>query len=479
MKKRYQIFISSTFADLKEERKLVMQAVLERKSFPAGMELFPAKEKRQFEYIKQVIDDSDYYLLIIGARYGSLDDDQVSFTEKEYDYAVSKGIPVIAFLPSNDSINNQVDVDEIKQAKLKAFKEKVKTGRLVNFWENAHDLKAKVISSLVDAFEDQDYPRTGWVRADTVVSGDAKKEIDKLQNKIKTLESQVYAERQSFKEVENSYHEAQSKIKNLEAELAKMLNIISSPSRHFDILSSKDLSFDVKNVKFKMIRIEGGTFMMGATEVQNGQAFDDEYPVHKVELTEYYIGETQVTQALWEAFMGPKNNQSSFKGFNRPVENVTWDACQEFIQKLNGWTGLEFSLPTEAQWEFAARGGNAGKDKDFRYAGSNDIYDVAQFIGNFKNETCPVGEMKPNELGLYDMSGNVWEWCEDWYGYYSDKTEKDPKGPDIGPFRVQRGGSWHSRAAGCRVSLRKNFNPTSTIGTIGFRLALKFNSDNK
>lgn len=230
MKKRYQIFISSTFADLKEERKLVMQAVLERKSFPAGMELFPAKDRKQFDYIKQVIDDSDYYLLIIGARYGSLDDDHVSFTEKEYDYAVSQGIPVIAFLPIDDSITNKVDIDEIKQKKLDEFKKKVKKGRLVMFWENAHDLKAKVISSLVDEFENPDYPRIGWIRADAMM-GVNSQEIDRLQKENARLKEQVKENSQNSLDIRKSYQEAQSIIKDLKTKLENIHMTMKRPYR--------------------------------------------------------------------------------------------------------------------------------------------------------------------------------------------------------------------------------------------------------
>ena len=174
--------------------------------------------------------------------------------------------------------------------------------------------------------------------------------------------------------------------------------------------------FTIGSIVFKMIYVEGGTFMMGANE-EDSEASDDERPVHKVTLSSYSIGETAVTQALWEAIMG--NNPSHFKGANRPVEKVSWDDCQVFIRKLNEKTNRKFRLPTEAEWEFAARGGNKGKN--YKYAGSNIIDNVAWYHENSGNETHPVAQKQPNELGIYDMSGNVWEWCQDRYGKYSNK----------------------------------------------------------
>lgn len=189
MDKRYQIFISSTFKDLEEERKQVMQAVLNRKCFPAGMELFPAVDIEQFDYIKKVIDDSDYYLLIIGARYGSLDENGFSFTEKEYDYAVSREIPVIAFIHNNIKLIplGKADTDPELQKKLEAFRAKVQQGRLVNYWKDASDLRIKVTESLITAF--QEIPRTGWVRANEA-NADSSQEVKSLRRQIKQLQEQ-------------------------------------------------------------------------------------------------------------------------------------------------------------------------------------------------------------------------------------------------------------------------------------------------
>lgn len=198
----------------------------------------------------------------------------------------------------------------------------------------------------------------------------------------------------------------------------------------------------VNGVSFKMIYVAGGSFMMGATQEQTNYE-NDETPVHQVTLSDYYIAETEVTQELWCAVMG--SNPSRFTRSSRnPVEMVSWHDCQSFIQRLNQLTGLRFRLPTEAEWEYAARGGN--KSKGYKYSGSNRIDDVAWYDGNSGAVTHEVAKCYPNELGLYDMSGNVWEWCSDWYGSYSSVAQVDPSGAGTGSSRVNRGGSWYSSA---------------------------------
>ena len=228
--------------------------------------------------------------------------------------------------------------------------------------------------------------------------------------------------------------------------------------------------FTVNGVSFEMVRVEGGTFRMGATSEQGSDAYDWEKPVHSVTLSSYYIGKTEVTQALWKAVMG--SNPSSFKGDNLPVECVSWDDCQEFIQKLNSLTGRNFRLPTEAEWEFACRGGN--NSRGYKYSGSNNLGSVAWYVGNSGNKTHPVGTKAPNELGIYDMSGNVFEWCSDWFDWYANYTsnsQANPSGPQSGAGRVNRGGSYF-RVGSCRSSDRGRDDPASRIHFLGLRLAL-------
>ena len=227
--------------------------------------------------------------------------------------------------------------------------------------------------------------------------------------------------------------------------------------------------FNVHGVAFKMVRVAGGTFQMGATSEQGKDFFDDRKPVHFVTLSDYYIGQTQVTQELWQAVMG--SNPSYFKGDNqRPVEKVSWDDCQEFIEKLNQLTGKSFRLPTEAEWEYAARGGS--KSKGYKYSGSNDADAVAWWDNNSGSKTHPVAQKQSNELGLYDMSGNVWEWCADWYGNYSSNSQTNPTGPSTGSSRVLRGGGWGFIAGLMRVSYRSFSTPGNRFNYYGLRLAL-------
>ena len=228
-------------------------------------------------------------------------------------------------------------------------------------------------------------------------------------------------------------------------------------------------TFTVGDVSFTMVYVEGGTFTMGGRIEQNGEANNDEKPTHSVTLSSYYIGETEVTQGLWQAVMG--SNPSSFTGDScLPVENVSWEDCQTFISRLNSLTGQQFKLPTEAQWEYAARGGS--RSYGYKYSGSNDLDSVAWYYHNSSNKTHPVKTKQPNELGLYDMSGNVWEWCQDWYGDNSNSSQTNPVGPSSGSSRVYRGGSWSSGAMRCRSSYRSSRTPSRRLDILGLRLAL-------
>ena len=230
------------------------------------------------------------------------------------------------------------------------------------------------------------------------------------------------------------------------------------------------ITVTVNGVSFEMVYVEGGTFDMGATTEQGSDAENDEKPVHSVTLSDYYIGKCEVTQELWEAVMG--GNPSRFKGAQNPVENVSWNDCQEFISMLNSLTGRTFRLPTEAEWEYAARGGN--KSLHYKYSGSGNIGNVAWYYNNIGAlfSAHSVGTKTANELGIYDMSGNVCEWCSDWYGSYSAGAQTNPQGPSSGSRRVCRGGSWCLSADDCRVSNRNRNDPSSSSNSYGLRLVL-------
>ena len=235
------------------------------------------------------------------------------------------------------------------------------------------------------------------------------------------------------------------------------------------VTNSDNISIPVKNgISIDMVRVEAGTFTMGATSEMK-DSWDDEKPTHQVTLTnDYYIGKYEVTQALWKAVMG--KNPSKYKGDNLPVEKVSWDDCQEFISKLNRIVGKKFRLPTEAEWEYAARGGK--KHISYEYSGSYDLSDVAWYGGNSGGKTHAVGSKQANVLGIYDMTGNVREWCQDKYGEYSRFSQTNPTGATNGSARVARGGSCYFDARGWHLSIRSRIAPDCRNKGLGLRLVL-------
>ena len=227
--------------------------------------------------------------------------------------------------------------------------------------------------------------------------------------------------------------------------------VAQQPVAQTPITNGDNISIPVKDgISIEMVRVEAGTFTMGATPEMK-DPWDDEKPAHQVTLTnDYYIGKYEVTQTLWQAVMG--NNPSNFKGDNLPVERVSWYDCQEFISKLNSITGKTFRLPTEAEWEYAARGGK--KSRGYQYSGSSNISDVAWYTDNSGSKTHAVGSKQANELGIYDMAGNVWEWCQDWHEEYTGSSQINPTGANSGLNRVYRGGGWDSIVRFCHSSSR-------------------------
>ena len=258
------------------------------------------------------------------------------------------------------------------------------------------------------------------------------------------------------------------------ADVSTTVSTVSVSPVQVPAVPSNTISDDVITIPVKdgicieMVKVEGGTFMMGATsEMKNPNS--NEKPVHQVTLTnDYYMGKYEVTQALWQAVMG--SNPSEYKGDNLPVETVSWNDCQKFISKLNSLTGRMFRLPTEAEWEYAARGGK--ESRGYQYSGSSNISDVAWYDENSGSKTHPVGTKQANELGIYDMTGNVWEWCSDWYSSYSSSSQTNPTGSDSGSARVSRGGGWFNDASYCRLSVRFYYTPDFRLDILGLRLAL-------
>jgi len=231
---------------------------------------------------------------------------------------------------------------------------------------------------------------------------------------------------------------------------------------------SATCTIEIINAEPELIAVEGGTFTMGCTD---NEGFGIEFPEHSVTLSSFKIAKFPVTQDQWEVVMG--NSPSYFKGDRLPVECVSWNAAQTFINKLNALTGKNYRFPTEAEWEYAARGGN--KSKGSKYSGGNDINAVAWYLDN-NTGTQPVGTKASNELGIYDMSGNVWEWCSDWYDIYTNDHQIDPKGPkdppETGAYHILRGGSWANDPIYCRVSSRAGLPPGEYSYVTGLRLVL-------
>lgn len=251
--------------------------------------------------------------------------------------------------------------------------------------------------------------------------------------------------------------------------------ILDDELEDFEYLPS-DITISVKGVSFVMKAVDGGSFMMGCVGCDPDEPDKDERNVHSVILDGYYLGETEVTQALWTAVMG--KNLSHFKGELLPVESVSWNDCQDFIARLNQLTGRNFRLPTEAEWEYASRGGQMSFG--YSFSGSDNANAVAIFDVNSFNKgrhdpeygSHRVKSKKANEIGLYDMSGNVWEWCNDWYDNYPTSAQTNPTGPSKGMFKVIRGGSWMYDKWYSRVSNRYKYMPIVKKSDCGLRLAL-------
>jgi len=250
-------------------------------------------------------------------------------------------------------------------------------------------------------------------------------------------------------------------------------------------LNRKNFTFSVNNISFEMIFVEGGEFVMGCTQEQS-DCFNNEKPAHKVSLSDFYMAKYPITQKLWYVVMGSsiqqqrslsERNTLCGEGDDYPMYFINYEECEAFCTKLNKLLsdklpeGYKFKLPTEAQWEHAARGGR--RSNGYRYSGGNGLNNFAWNYDNSNKTTHSVGKKMPNELGIYDMSGNVWEWCSDWYdvNYYGISPLIDPKGPDSGTLRVMRGGAWNEPAARCRVSNRGS-SASYRLNRIGFRICL-------
>jgi len=247
----------------------------------------------------------------------------------------------------------------------------------------------------------------------------------------------------------------------------------SSSGRSVVSQSIPSSGFREDKLGFDMVFVKGGTFTMGCTEEQGGECGNNENPAHPVTLGNYYIGKYEVTQKLWRQVMVGTNRTvpSCYSGDDLPVEQISWtEIMEEFLPRLNEMTGKKYRLPTEAEWEYAARGGTGSKG--YKYSGSNGVGIAGWYTSNSEGKTHPVGEKKANELGIYDMTGNVWEWCSDWLGAYGSGSQTNPKGQSSGSSRVSRGGNWRRNAKDCRNSNRDGDPPSYSGCGVGFRIAV-------
>lgn len=275
-------------------------------------------------------------------------------------------------------------------------------------------------------------------------------------------------------------HPAKQEPSKPKQETSKPKKISSNRSTHSSASNSltQEQRRVLRELEDNMVWVEGGSLTMGATRYQANTANRDETPAHQVTLSGFYISKYEVTQELWQVVMGTTIRQQRDKagassldgeGANYPMYYISWEECQTFISKLYSLTGKRYRLPTEAEWEYAARGGN--RSNGYKYAGGSDLASVAWYNDN-SSSTHEVGTKWANELGLYDMSGNLWEWCADWYGSYSSGSQTNPTGPSSGHGRVSRGGSWDNSAGNCRVLSRNSNTPVSRSRYMGLRLAL-------
>ncbi len=245
----------------------------------------------------------------------------------------------------------------------------------------------------------------------------------------------------------------------------------ASTTQHTSAYREDQIARKKAILTFKMVFVEGGSFTMGCTAEQESECLLPEKPAHPVFVRSFAICKYTVTQRQWREVMG--KNPSDTRDDDSPVTNVSWEDAQQFIEKLNAFLGSNYRLPTEAEWEYAARGGVMSEN--YKYSGGNDMYSLGWYKDNAEGVPHPNGKRKENELGLYDMSGNVWEWCSDWYGAYPEDTETElinPEGASTGTERVVRGGYFEGPTLFCRVSCRNKSKPDYASSIIGLRLAM-------
>ena len=486
MGKNYDIFISYRRSDTEQNARTI-NAEFKARHYRCFLDYDELKDGQFDARIKDAIKDAPLFIALLSPDYFSRCNDENDWVRQEIECALDNDKKIIPININNASKTFPADLPQrIKDGiGCHQFSEVYMRGTLQDNIEAIIRDRIKVEVSEINTNPTDQAIIKIKTDADCILT-EGGETMASLQageyNKIHLSPVGVYDFRFTSKENPSCFVEMEYELKQIpyigliKVELQHLIDEEAERREGVQV-------FNVNGVSFKMVKVAGGTFQMGATSEQGSDACKDEKPVHSVTLSDYYIGQTQVTQELWKAVMG--SNPFYFEGDNqRPVENVSWDDCQEFIEKLNRLTGKNFRLPTEAEWEFAARGGN--KRNDYKYSGSNKVNDVAWYKSNSSTNsvmwsfltgdrggrTHPVAQKQANELGLYDMSGNVWEWCQDWYGDYSSNSQTNPTGPSTGSDRVLRGGGWYNYAVEVRVSNRDYRTPDNRYFNYGLRLAL-------
>ena len=364
---------------------------------------------------------------------------------------------------------------ELAKQKVKALEQEVKEAAAVC------DLNVKASTrALRDSLATVQASRVGQLSTEQQASADLlHKRLEEIRIRFEQSQAAALVQKDSIEIFRKILKEPTLRNNPAVNETLIKANIIKLPSKAqadsiANVLKAKLLpnyTETAEKIDIPMIYVESGSFTMGCHGLSGGDCLYDELPAHAVTIDSFYIGKTEITQKQWRAVMGRSPNGLFFGGCDEcPVENVSWDDIQLFLKRLNKKTGKTYRLPTEAEWEFAARGGN--KSANYKYSGGNSIDDVAWSRTNSQQKTNPVASRKPNELGIYDMTGNVWEWCADYFNRYPPALQTNPNSPDFNAYRVLRGGSWSNKDTDCRIPFRNHGEQTYRYGDDGFRIVL-------
>ena len=482
---KYDVFISFSMADRKTVEGIC--GYLERygyRCFVSYRDIPPAVSWPSF--ISSAIKDSSLMVAVFSKDFNVSNE-----TERELTIASKNNIPILTFKVSDTVMSDSKEyflanlnwIDAFPNPENYFGKLKESIEKLIGKPERGYLIDEEIRKQQEVEKEQKAREEREQLRRELEIERNRRKEEENMrrlsEQKRVWLEHKLEADRQSSAKDNNQNKKRKTPLnprKRLWMPIIAVLFAVVLVMVLTSRVSKPDLqpqieTITVNGVSFNMVYVEGGTFKMGATEEQGNDSYNDEKPSHYVTLSDYYIGETEVTQELWKAVMG--NNPSYYSDDEKkPVDSVSWNNVQEFITKLSNQTNRKFRLPTEAEWEYAARGGN--QSCNCKYSGDDSIDKIAWYYSNSKEETHPVAQLRPNELGLYDMSGNVWEWCQDWYSedYYYSGENFNPNGPSKCNYHVLRGGSCVTDARRCRVSNRYYNMSQFRYRSYGFRLVM-------